>query len=114
MFKKIVGWILLIVGLLIIGWGVWSSFNVFTAKKPAPEIFEIQISEETSTQKQAGGTVEEKMEQQMQQVIQEQLGKILPGDSIPKFLNLISWSIFMGILIIAGGKLSAIGVRLLK
>jgi len=47
--KKIFGWILLILGVLIILWGIWSSYQIFNNQKPVPEIFAIEqglVSEE--------------------------------------------------------------------
>ncbi len=105
--KKIIGLVLLVLGVLIILWGIWDCYNIFTAKKAAPEIFKI---EETI---KSGGT-KTGIEGQIQQVIKEQLGGILPADSIPQMLNLISWSIFMFILFFGAGKISAIGIKLLK
>jgi len=40
--NKISGWLLLLVGLGIILFGVYSSFDVFSGKKPAPEIFPVE------------------------------------------------------------------------
>ncbi len=107
-YKKIIGFALLFVGLSIIGCGLWSSYGIFTGQEPAPEIFS-PISEEGSVDALAGG-----VEQQIQQVIGEQLKNMLPSDFLPKILNLTAWSIFMGILVFAGGKISSIGVSLLK
>ncbi len=104
--NKILGFILLGLGLLIILYGLWSSYNIFSGHKEAPQLFNIfQGTEESS------GSSEE---QQMQAILEEQLGKILPKESIPQIFNLISWSIFMGILVFGGGKISDIGVRLLR
>ncbi len=104
---KIFGWILLLAGLAIIVYPLYSSYSIFTAQKPAPEIFE--IVEEESPQ-QGEGQMEEMIEEQLKGVI----GKMLPADSIPKLLNLMSWSIFAGILIFGGSKISGLGIRLIR
>lgn len=114
MLKKIVGGVLLAVGILMILWGIWSSYNIFTAKKPAPEIFKEAQVEKVTTSTKKSGSAEEQMQQQMQQVIGEQLSKFLPGGLTTGLLNLIAWSIFMGILVFAAGNLSTLGIRLLK
>jgi len=46
----------------------------------------------------------------MKKIIEEQIKEIVP----PGFLNLISWSIFAGILIFGGSGIAGIGVRLIK
>lgn len=107
--KKVVGWFLLILGVLMIIWGIWSSFEIFTAKKPPYEIFKAPETEEVSLKQEKGGP-----EEQMQQVIKEQLGEMLPPDFLPQLFNLIAWSIFMGILVFAAGKLSILGINFLK
>ena len=104
--KKIMGGILLGVGILAICWGVFDSYLIFTAQKQAPQIFKEPIT----TQQPTSGSPEE----MAQKMIQEQLGKLLPAGSITELLNLISWSIFVGLLFLAGGKIAGIGVKLLQ
>lgn len=108
--KQVSGWLLLILGALIIIWTIWSSYEIFTDKKPVPEIFKIQKEQEGIGERGGGLSP---TEEQIQQVIKEQIGTIIPLDFIPKLFNLISWSIFAGILIFAGGKLSTLGIKLL-
>ena len=43
--EKIFGWGLLIAGLIIIGWTLYSSYNIFAGKTIAPEIFKVEIEE---------------------------------------------------------------------
>ncbi|MDI6882853.1 MAG: hypothetical protein QMC93_00020 [Patescibacteria group bacterium] len=112
--RKIFGWILLSLGILMIFWGIWQSYQIFSAKKPVPEIFRIEKSSEKSTVLSG-----EKTEEQIQQVIKEQFEKMLPPGFLPKLFNLASWSIFIFIififiLIYGGGKLSILGIKLLK
>ena len=109
--KKIFGWILLILGVLIILWGVWNSYQIFNAEKPVPEIFSIEKGESPVTKETPGEGSQ--MSQEMQQAIREQISQIFPPGFTSKILNLFSWSIFMFILIYAGGKLSSLGIKLL-
>lgn len=111
--KKIIGWILLILGVLIIIWGIWSSYEIFTARRPPYEIFKTPETEEVSL-KQEKESLETHIQEEVQEVLKEQLGKMLPSDFLPKLFNLIAWSIFMGILVFAAGKLSILGIKLLK
>ena len=113
--KKVFGWFLLIIGVLLIGWGIWSSYEIFTTRRPAPEIFKIREAQEISMlPEKTGKDLQIQMQQQMEKTFKEQLEKLLPPDFLPKLFNLIAWSIFMFILVFAGGKLSFIGIRLLK
>ena len=108
MIKKILGLILLFVGLTIILYSLYSSFNIFTAKTSAPEIFK---TEET-TLSQKGGTQD--IQAQLEKAIGEQLKGMLPVDSLPTLLNLVAWSIFAGILIFGGAQISSLGIKLIK
>ena len=110
--KQIIGWLLLGLGLLIIVWGIWSSFEIFTDRKPAPEIFKVQQTTDQKTT--TGDSSQEQISQQIQQTLTEQLGKMLPADSFPRIMNLASWSIFITLLVFAGGKISALGIKLIK
>lgn len=113
MANKIVGWVLLAVGVLVIVWGIWSSVQIFTAKKPVPEVFKPQQVEKVATPEKKSASPEEQMQQQIQNVIGEQIGNLLPADSMTGILNLVAWSIFMTILIFAGSRIATIGVKLL-
>ena len=106
MIKKILGLSLLFLGLIIIFYSLYSSFNIFTAKTSAPGIFKTEI---VPSQKNGEG-----LEAQVQQMIGEQLKGILPANSIPQLLNLISWSIFAGILIFGGTQITTLGIKLIK
>jgi len=108
-FSKIAGWALLIVGIVIIGWTLISSYNIFTAKAELPEFFETP-EEEVTVQKQ--GTQD--IQAQMEQMIAEQLKGVLPVDSIIKLLNLTVWSILAFILIFGGSQISSLGIKLIK
>ena len=113
MAKKIIGWVLVIGGVLAIICGLWQSYQIFTDKMPAPAIFKISEQEQTAVKAQAK-TNDEMVSQQIQQLLQDQLGKMIPIDTVAKLLNLTCWSIFVGILTLAAGKIAGIGVSLLK
>jgi hypothetical protein len=111
--KKIFGWVLLVIGVLIISWGIWTSFEIFTAQRPVYEIFKTPTTQEVPLEKEKG-SLETQMQEQMQQIIKEQFKEIFPSDFLIKLLNLISWSVFAVILFMGGEKLAVIGIRLLK
>ena len=115
MANKIIGYVLLFVAVLMIAWGFWQSWEVFTAKRPAPEIFKTR-TESTKTANTALPKISglpAGMEEQLGQVLQGQLANILPVSSIATILNLTAWSIFMAILAVLAGKLGGLGVKLL-
>lgn len=106
-FQKVFGWLLVIAGISIIGWGIYSSFEIFTAKTNAPQLFLMPTQNISST---VSGTIDA----QIQKMIGDQVSNILPANLISKILNLIAWSIFMGILFLGGGQISSIGIKLIK
>jgi len=111
MARKIFGWVLLIAGLLIIFWSLYSSFNIFTGKTPAPEIFKIEEKKEVLLPQK--GEVQD-LQAQLEKMIGEQLKEMLPIDFLPKLFNLIVWSILAGILIFGGAQIASLGIKLIK
>lgn len=113
MSTKLIGWLLTILGLLIITYALYSSFGIFTAQEEPPSLFqapqEINISETSSNTAPS-----EIARQEMEKIIKEQLNSMLPEKGFTKILNLISWSILAGILIFGGSKISSLGIKLLK
>ena len=109
LIKKILGLILLFVGLAIIFYALYSSYDIFSAKAVAPELFKIEQQSESIS---PGGTQD--LQAQIQKMLQDQLKGMLPADSIPQLFNLISWSILAGILILGGSQIASIGIKLIK
>jgi len=107
---KLIGWVVFLAGVSIIGFTLYSSYNIFTGKQPAPEFF--KPTETQVSQTQATGLPSDLNE--VQQMVSEQLKGILPLDSITQFLNLGVWGILAGILIFGGAKVSELGIRLIK
>lgn len=115
--KKVIGWILFFAGIAVIGYGLYSSFNIFTAKTAVPEIFKAARKDVPVPAQSKTGAPQDlsaQAEQMMNKAIGEQLGNILPADFMPKLFNLISWSIFAGILIFGGVQVSGLGIKLMK
>lgn len=108
---KIFGWCLLIAGIILIAWTMLSTYNIFTGKTPAPEIFKVtEVKKEKVLPK---GTFDN-IQAQMEKMIAEQLKGILPVETTPRLLNLISWSILAGILIFGGNQIANLGIKLIK
>jgi len=112
---KIFGWVLLIAGLLVIGWTLYSSYNIFTGEAPVPEIFEMP-TEEAEAPAAKGGvpTTQQEIQKELEKMIGEQLKGILPVNTLPQLLNLVVWSMLAFILISGGGQISSIGIKLIK
>lgn len=108
-FSKIAGWALLIVGIVIIGWTLISSYNIFTAKAELPEFFETP-EEEIVTEKEGIQDIQA----QMEKMVQEQLKGFLPADAITRLFNLAVWSMLAFILIFGGTQVSGLGIKLIK
>jgi len=111
-YKKIFGTILIILGLVVIFFTIFETFNIFTAKKEPPKIFEAVT--QIISKEEKPKTLEEKMQAPQQEMIAEQFEKMMPTDFIVKLLNLVAWSIGAFILFTGGGKISQIGINLIK
>lgn len=111
-FKKIFGWFLLIIGIFLIFWVLYSSYNIFTTKAEVPEIFKLeeQIKEEELSEKKSSLSQEEIMKEMMK----EQIKEVFPTSFLSILFNLIAWLIFASILIFAGAQISGLGIRLIK
>ena len=103
LIRKFFGWVLLFLGLVIIFYALYASYQIFTAKESAPEIFSVEPSIEAVSG--ASG---------LDELIQQKLKGLVPAEAILGFLNLISWSVFAFILIFGGSKISGLGIKLLK
>jgi len=117
--NKIFGGILLALGLFIILWGLYSSYSIFKGNAVLPQVFradelitEEPIGEEGKSD--LSGLTPEEIQQNMEEAVGEQLAKIFPPGVFLKLLNLVSWSIFAWILIMGGGKIGFLGIKMLK
>lgn len=112
--NKFFGIILLILGLLIIFWGLYSSYNIFKGNQVLPEVFRSNEIDFGLEKDDSSKTINpQDIQKQMEETMNEQLSKIIPSGSMLKLLNLISWSLFAWILIMGGGKIAIIGVKLM-
>ncbi len=114
-FKKNSGWALLLIGLVILGWSVYASFNIFTAKASAPQIFKIENKAQNSSQATTKTpSMFDDIQKQMENIVAEQIRQLIPIELIYNLLNLISWAVFASLLIFAGFHIASLGVKLLK
>jgi len=108
---KIFGWILLLAGIALIFWALYSSYNIFNAKAEIPTIFKVEIPRTSSPSNSANSS---DIQATINNMIGEQIKGLIPTDIVPKILNLVIWSIFAGILIFGGTQISSIGIKLIK
>ncbi len=109
-FKKIFGWLLLIIGIGIIVFVLYLSYNIFTAKAEMPQVFKAPEENKSLALDNKDLSVEE----EMKKTIQEEIKNIMPSEIIFTLFNLIAWSIFAGISIFGGAQISGLGIRLIK
>jgi len=106
LIKTPLGIVLLFLGLALIFYSLYTSFNIFTGNAEAPQVFKEQI-----VAQETGG---QDLQAQLQNMLEQQLKGMLPFDSITNLLNLISWSILAGILIFGGAQVAGLGIKLIK
>jgi hypothetical protein len=104
MGNKILGYVLLAIGLVLIAGTLWGSYNILTGKTSAPLVFTTPLSANSSTQ----------IQDQLQNAMSQQLSQLMTADAITKFLNFSVWLILAWIFIMGGGAISGIGVKLLN
>jgi len=109
-FKKLLGWALLIAGLAIVFTPLYFSYSFFTQKTEPPEIFKTEENQELP----APSGSSEDFQEEMKKMIEEQFQNMIPAEFTAKLFNLISWSIFAGLLIFGGSRISGIGIKLIR
>lgn len=113
MGSSIVGWILLFSGLALIGYGLFSSWQVFSGQAAPQEIFAWeQLKAPNQGKSTSLGFLG--LELPLDKILGSQVEQILPSGAISKLLNLLSFSALAGILIFGGGQIAGLGIKLLK
>ena len=103
--QKIGGVVLIAVGLAVIVYVIVASASIFQGNAEAPQLFSSGQKSNAPSQDSTG---------QIEQLIQNQLGAFIPEGSLSGMMNLIAWSIFVTILVFAGGQIAGLGVKMLK
>lgn len=105
---KFAGWFLLLIGVAVIVWILFYSYNIFTAQAPVPTVFKI------GEQNQIPDQNSESFQQAVEQALQKQITSLVNQETISQILNLLAWSIFSGIAIFAGSQIAGLGIKLIK
>ena len=113
--KVFIGWILLAAGLIIIGQAIDKSGRYFGGKAEFPAVFKTQANPAITEPavKNPGTGSQQDLQNQMQQAVNQAMGDIVPAESVTKTFNMVAWLAFASFLVLAGGKVAAIGVQLL-
>ncbi len=101
---------MLIAGVGLIVWTLFSSYNIFTGQTEAPTAFEIE-TEEVSVSVEDSETVDEV---DFQELMEGQLSDVLPFDDLSGMFGLVVWSMLAFILIFGGSSLATLGIKILK
>lgn len=114
--NKIIGWVTFGIGIFVILFTLYSTYQIFTGEKPAPQFFQINLPEETAPEEmpEEMPSSQEGMMQMMSQKIESQLQEMIPASTLPKLLNLVIWTMGAGILIFGGSQIAQLGIRLVK
>ncbi len=114
--KIIIGWVLLAVGLAVIGTTINSSYRYFNAQAEFPAIFKSSPAGPAAVENKNAPDLD--LQAQMQESInlatQQAIADMLPTDAINKMLNAVCWSIFAAFMVYAGFKIAEIGVKMLS
>lgn len=103
--EKILGFVLLGVGVAIILYSLSVSYMIFTGSNDAPALFSASPGEKSSLQD---------LQNQLPDILRQQLQGLLPQDLIPEMLNLVAWSVLAGLLIFGGAQIAGLGIKLVK
>ncbi len=96
---KAVGYALLIAGLILIIWSIYSMYNVYTGATPPPSVIEMKsVTISLPTGENAPP-------------IQTEL---ISGRDSSKLVNMGVWFALMTFIASAGGRISGIGVKLIR
>lgn len=108
--KRVLGWLLVLVGLVVIFWDISASYYYFTAKQEFPRVFIQPVAEQKAAS--SSGTLDPQA--MAGQIIQEQIGQLIPANTVSLLLNMSAWILFATFLVYAGGKVVGLGMGFLK
>ena len=97
MFKidKIIGYTLLILGVILLLFSIYAMVNVYTGNASPPNLFNFSDVSLPTGQNETNATT-------------------IQGTQLSQLPNLFFWFILMGFVMFAGGKIASLGVSMLK
>ncbi|MBU3925093.1 hypothetical protein KKB43_00655 [Patescibacteria group bacterium] len=128
--EKILGSILLLIGLAIIGSSIYLGINIFIKVQDPPEIFK-PVAVETAPAEPPSKNSSAPMPKNLNEINPDELQKMVSDNLISpeiikaiippemfnytsRMMNLTVFSIFLWVLITAGAKIASLGVALIK
>ena len=110
--NKIIGYTLLVAGLSLIVFTLYQSYNIFMENFSAPLLFKVQVP--VSSSKTNGIGSSQDPQKQLNEEMSKQLNRMIPADTLPKILNLLSWSILAGIFVFSGSQIASLGIKMIR
>ena len=93
--EKIIGYALLILGIILLLFSIFEMINVYVGNAPPPKLFELQDISLSLGQNGTGVS-------------------LIQGAQVSQIANLFFWFILMGFVLFAGGKIASLGVTMVK
>lgn len=112
--KKVLGVVIIFSGLVMFYWSISESYYYFTAQKEFPQVFTNPVINNSTNQTIGGLNIQDQINTLIEQQIGEQMDRLIPENTITKFLNISVWSIFAFFLISAGARAVTMGREFLK
>lgn len=113
-YNKIIGYILLFVGILLIILTLYQSYNIFTGISQPPLLFKIEESAPVVKSQSGNGGILQELQEQIKGGVAKQVEQIIPIEAVSKVLNLFIWSTFAWLLVFAGAQVAGIGIKLVR
>jgi hypothetical protein len=110
---RLIGIILIIIGVLIILYALWSSYELFTDKKPAPEIFSVSQKQSAKTDL-SGFSLGAINTETIAKELVRGFVTVIPTEYPAVMFNMLSWSVLAFIMIFGGSQLARLGIGLLS
>lgn len=113
--QKILGFALIAGGIGIILYSLYASFTFFTGSATPPEIFSLSAMQTEEKNRDTSLSLNpQDLPLQLTQLLQGQLKGLVLPNTVPIILNFTIWSMFAGLLMLGGGQIAGIGIKLLK
>ena len=93
--EKIIGYTLLILGVVLLLFSIFEMINVYTGNASPPNLF--NLSDVSLPTDQTGTTI-----------------TLIHGAQLSQLPNLFFWFVLMGFMLFAGGKIASLGVSMIK
>lgn len=112
MTEKIVGYALLVAGILVIVWSTFSAFQVFTRQAAPVEVFRFSGISMDITKALSQGLPKELI--QSGYTLPPQQQEIISADLINQPINFFTYLFFMGFIGSVGVKIAGLGIQLVR